>query len=102
MATITQNTENPITKFWESSYIPIDPQTHLSRKWKLPGDVKSPISIIQLLPDEQKPHLPEGHLWFKDQNDLKILKHIDAPTLDFKIYIFGPDKQRIQYLVTQN
>ncbi len=94
MTTIIQSTPvntttNPMAKFWEDSYVPINPQTHLFRNWKHSEDIESPISIIQMLPDQQKPHLPEGYLWFKDQNDLKILKHIDAPTSNFKIYIFG-------------
>jgi len=94
--------ENPMATFWEGSYKPVDPRDHLCRRWQPSGDVESSISIIQLLPDAQKPHLPEGHIWFQDKKDLAILRHKDAPVSDFKIYIFGPDKRRIQYLVEQD
>ena len=78
MTTSTVNNENPMMKLWESSYTSVNPQEHLSRRWKLAEDVENPLSIIQLIPDKQKPHLPEGYLWFKDQKDLQILKHIDT------------------------
>lgn len=103
MTASAANNENPMAKLWESSYTLVDPQKHLSQRWKLAEDQESPLSIIASLPDEQKPHLPEGYIWFKDQKDLQILKHIDAPASNFQISIFGPDKgKRIQYLVTQD
>lgn len=103
MTASAANGENPLAKLWESSYTSVTPQDHLSRRWKLPEDQENPLSIIASLPDEQKPHLPEGYIWFKDQKDLQILKHIDAPTSNFQIHVFGPDKgKRIQYLVTQD
>lgn len=89
-------------RLWESEYHQINPQAHLCRKWKLEEDTRAPLTILRLLPDLQQPQLPEGYLWLSEDRELKILKHQDAPFVNFKIYLFGPDhKERIQYLVVQ-
>ena len=88
---------------WEAGYHMVDPQPHLLRRWKLEHDDRDPLTILRLLPDLQQPQLPEGYLWLSERHELTILKHQDAPPVNFKIYLFGPDKEdRIQYLVAQN
>ncbi|MFS8562836.1 MAG: hypothetical protein LVR00_00245 [Rhabdochlamydiaceae bacterium] len=93
---------NSPAELWQADYKPIVVETHLYRKWHLPEDTRTAIQVLELLPNTQLPHLPEGHLWFKNQNDLYILRHECASPSPFRIYIFGPDqKERIQYIVTQ-
>ncbi len=92
---------------WLNDYQSIDPESACTRKWKPPQDTRPSIEVIKLLPDHQKPHLPAGHIWYKDGNDLMILRHRATPSQIFQIYLFGPDHNqttrdsRIQYIVSE-
>ena len=92
---------------WLNDYQSLDPESVCIRKWKLPQDTRPSIEVIKLLPDHQKPHLPAGHIWHKDGNNLMILRHRATPSQIFQIYLFGPDHNqttrdsRIQYIVSE-